>query len=183
MTTFDQTIQRIGFCCKYLDSDQTQKPKILKEIQQQYTERSTTVAWCNRQEKSVAEQRLLDIVTHNMQSAYNLVKYVGSLPAERRMVRLGSNQIPMATEPNWRYVFEDPTVVKELEQGFGKIGQLAKDLDVRISFHPGQFCVLASDKPDVVERSIDEFEYHVNMARWMGYDLYLHTVHQEYRIH
>ena len=169
MHTFDQNIQRIGFCCKYLDPDQTQKPKILKEIQQQYTERSTTVAWCNRQEKSVAEQRLLDIVTHNMQSAYNLVKYVGSLPAERRMVRLGSNQIPMATEPNWRYVFEDPTVVKELEQGFGKIGQLAKDLDVRISFHPGQFCVLASDKPDVVERSIDEFEYHVNMARWMGY--------------
>ena len=43
------------------------------------------------------------------------------------------------------------------------------NLDVRISFHPGQFCVLASDKPDVVERSIDEFEYHVNMARWMGY--------------
>ena len=42
-------------------------------------------------------------------------------------------------------------------------------MDVRISFHPGQFCVLASDKPDVVERSLDEFEYHANMARWMGY--------------
>ena len=28
---------------------------------------------------------------------------------------------------------------------------------------------MASDKSDVVERSIDEFEYHVNMARWMGY--------------
>jgi len=169
MHTFNQDIQRIGFCCKYMDPDQTQKPKILKEVQQQYSEKSTTVAWCNRQEKSVAEQKLLDIVTHNMQSAYNLVKYVGSLPAERRMVRLGSNQIPMATEPSWRYVFEDPTVVKELEAGFGRIGELAKALDVRISFHPGQFCVLASDKPDVVERSIDEFEYHVNMARWMGY--------------
>jgi UV DNA damage endonuclease len=75
----------------------------------------------------------------------------------------------MATEPNWRYVFEDPTVVKELEKGFGKIGELARAEDVRLSFHPGQFTVLASDKPDVVERSIDEFEYHVNMARWMGY--------------
>jgi UV DNA damage endonuclease len=166
---FEQSIQRIGFCCKYMDPDQSQKPKILKEKQQRYSERSTTVAWCNRQEKSVAEERLLDIVTHNMQSAYNLVEYVSTLPAERRMVRLGSNQIPMATEPNWRYVFEDPTVVKELEKGFSKIGDLARAEDVRLSFHPGQFTVLASDKPDVVERSIDEFEYHVNMARWMGY--------------
>jgi UV DNA damage repair endonuclease len=29
--------------------------------------------------------------------------------------------------------------------------------------------VLASDRPDVVERSIEEFEYHVDMIRWMGY--------------
>ncbi len=166
---FDDTIKRIGFCCKYLDPDQTQKPKILKEIQQNFTEKGTTVAWCNRQEKSVAEQKLLDIVEHNMKSAYNLVEYVGTLPAERRMVRLGSNQIPMATEPSWRYVFEDPAVIKELEKGFSKVGDVARKNDVRISFHPGQFCVLASDNPDVVERSIDEFEYHANMARWMGY--------------
>jgi len=166
---FDESIQRIGFCCKYLDPDQTQKPKILKEIQQNYTEKVTTVAWCKRQEKSVAEQRMLDLIEHNMQSAYNLVKWVGSLPENRRMVRLGSNQIPMATEPNFRYMWDDPDNIRMLEKGFAKVGELARALDVRISFHPGQFCVLASDKPDVVERSIDEFEYHANMARWMGY--------------
>ena len=169
MISFNPNIKRMGFCCKYMDPDQTQKPKILKEIQQNFTEKQTTVAWCNRQEKAVAEQKLLDIVEHNMQSAYNLVEYVAGLPENMRMVRLGSNQIPMATEPNWRYVFEDTTVRNELEKGFAKVGQLARDRDVRISFHPGQFCVLASDRPDVVERSIDEFEYHVNMARWMGY--------------
>ena len=167
--SFDQSIQRIGFCCKYLDPDQTQKPKILKEIQQNYTEKQTTVAWMKRQDNAVAEQRMLDIVEHNMQSAYNLVKYVGGLPENRRMVRLGSNQIPMATEPNYRYVWDDPDNIRMLEKGFAKVGQLARDLDVRISFHPGQFCVLASDTPDIVDRSIDEFEYHVNMARWMGY--------------
>ena len=167
---FDDSIKRIGFCCKYLEEDQTQKPKILKEKQQNFTERTTTVAWCNRQEdKSVAEQKLFDCVEHNMQAAYNLVEYVSTLPENMRMVRLGSNQIPMATEPTWRYVFEDATVIKELEKGFAKVGQLAKDKDVRISFHPGQFCVLASDKSDVVERSIDEFEYHANMIRWMGF--------------
>jgi hypothetical protein len=75
----------------------------------------------------------------------------------------------MATEPTWRYVFEDKTVIKELEKGFSKVGELAREKDVRVSFHPGQFCVLASDKPEVVERSIDEFEYHANMVRWMGF--------------
>jgi UV DNA damage repair endonuclease len=35
--------------------------------------------------------------------------------------------------------------------------------------HPGQFTVLASDNPNIVQRSIEEFEYHVDMARWMGY--------------
>ena len=57
----NQTIKRIGFCCKYLDPDQTQKPKILKEIQQNFTERMTTITWLNNQEKNVAEERMLDI--------------------------------------------------------------------------------------------------------------------------
>jgi UV DNA damage repair endonuclease len=46
---------------------------------------------------------------------------------------------------------------------------VARSRDVRLSFHPGQFTVLASDNPDIVDRSIEEFEYHVDMARWMGY--------------
>lgn len=166
---FDQSLQRIGFCCKYMDPDQTQKPKVLKEIQQNFTERMTTVTWLNRQEKSVAEDRMLDIATHNMQSAYNLVDYVSTLPENRRMVRLGSNQLPAATHENWAYLWQDPTNIKMLEEGFAKVGQHARDKDVRISFHPGQFCVLASDRPEVVERSIDEFEYHATMAKYMGY--------------
>ena len=166
---FDSNIKRIGFCCKYMEPDQSQKPKVLKEKQQNYTERMTTITWLNRQEKSVAEERMLELVTHNMQAAYNLVELVSKLPAERRMVRLGSNQLPGATQEDWKYMWQDPTNIKMLEEGFAKVGKLARDKDVRISFHPGQFCVLASDKPDVVERSVDEFEYHANMARWMGY--------------
>jgi UV DNA damage repair endonuclease len=38
-----------------------------------------------------------------------------------------------------------------------------------LSFHPGQFTVLASENPGIVERSIEEFEYHADMARMMGY--------------
>lgn len=167
---FNNSLKRLGFCCKYLHADQTLPPKVLLEKQQHYTERSTTVAWCNRQEdKAVAEQKLFDLVEHNMQSAYNLVEYVSTLPNERKMVRLGSNQMPMATEPTWRYVYKDKTVRRGLEAGFRRVGDLARQHDVRLSFHPGQFCVLASDKPDVVKRSIEEFEYHADMVRWMGF--------------
>jgi UV DNA damage repair endonuclease len=35
--------------------------------------------------------------------------------------------------------------------------------------HPGQFTVLASDNADIVDRSIEEFEYHTDVIRYMGY--------------
>ena len=83
---------RVGFCCKYLHPDQTQPKKVLMEIQQQRTEKCTTVAWLKRQTREVAEQRLYDIMTHNMQSAANLVEYVGRLEPGLRMVRLGDRK-------------------------------------------------------------------------------------------
>jgi UV DNA damage repair endonuclease len=49
------------------------------------------------------------------------------------------------------------------------VGDVARKNGVRLSFHPGQFTVLASESDDIVDRSIEEFEYHADMARWMGY--------------
>ena len=166
----DQKIaKRIGFACKYLHPDQTQKPKVLEEIQRPLTEKCTTVAWLNRQSKDDAEQRLWDIMVHNAAAAKRLVEYVGSLPRELRMVRLGSNQLPCASEPNWMYFWSKPDVIAYCEREYSKVGETARLLDVRLSMHPGQFTVLASDNEEIVERSIDEFEYHVNLLRWMGY--------------
>jgi UV DNA damage repair endonuclease len=49
------------------------------------------------------------------------------------------------------------------------VGDVARKNGVRLSFHPGQYVCLASDNPDIVNRSIEEFEYHADMARYMGY--------------
>jgi len=164
-----ETTKRIGFACKYLHPDQTQKKKLLEEIQRPLNTKSTTVAWLNRQTKEVAEQRLWDIMVHNIQSYYNLIEYVGSLPNELRMVRLGSDVLPVYTQPDWCYFWQRSDVVRYCEEHFAQVGALARQLDVRLSMHPGQFVVLASDSDDIVDRSIEEFEYHVNIARWMGY--------------
>jgi len=161
--------KRIGFACKYMHPNQTQKKKLLEEIQRPLNTRSTTVQWLNRQTKDVAEERLWDIMVHNIQSYYNLIEYVGGLPNELRMVRLGSDVLPVFTEPTWCYYWKLPDVVAYCEKHFARVGALARSLDVRLSMHPGQFTVLASDNENIVQRSIEEFEYHINVARWMGY--------------
>ena len=161
--------RRIGFACKYMHPDQTQKKKLLEEIQRPLNTRSTTVAWLNRQTKEVAEERLWDIMVHNIKSYYNLIEYVGGLDNELRMVRLGSDVLPVYTEPTWSYFWRKPDVRQYCERHFADVGAKARELDVRLSMHPGQFTVLASDNPDIVERSIEEFEYHVDVARWMGF--------------
>jgi UV DNA damage repair endonuclease len=141
----------------------------LEDTQRPFNTRSTTIAWLNRQDKDVAEQRLWDLMVHNIQSYYNLIEYTGGLIPQRRMVRLGSDCLPAFTEKDWSYFWQKPDVQAYCEKEFAKVGELARQLDVKLSFHPGQFCVLASDNPDIVKRSVEEFEYHVDMARWMGY--------------
>ena len=162
-------VGKVGFACKYLHYDQTQKKKLLEEIQRPLTEKSTTIRWLNNQTREVAEQRLYDILVHNTQAVYNLVEYVGSLPENQRMVRLGSNQLPAATHPDWKYFWQLSDIRDYAAKYYSRAGELARQLGVRLSMHPGQFVVLASDNPDIVERSIEEFEYHADIIRWMGY--------------
>jgi len=162
-------IKRIGFACKFMHSDQTLKKKLLEEIERPLNNRCTTVAWLNRQTREVAEQRLWDLMVHNIKAFGNLIEYVGGLDNDLRMVRLGSDVLPVYTEPTWSYFWRKDDVRAYCEKHFARVGERARELDVRLSMHPGQFTVLASDNPDIVNRSIEEFEYHVDVARWMGY--------------
>ena len=162
-------LKRIGFACKFMHSDQSQKKKVLEEIQRPLNTRSTTVQWLNRQTVDVAEQRLWDIMVHNIAAYKRLIEYVGALPAGLRMVRLGSDVLPVYTQRDWSYFWQRPDVVTYAEREFAKVGATARALDVRLSMHPGQFTVLASDNPEIVDRSIEEFEYHTDVIRWMGY--------------
>lgn len=166
---FDNDVKRIGFACKYFHPDRTLNKKLLEEIERPLNERATTITWLNRQTREVAEQRLWDIMEHNISSLNNLIQFVGGLPNELRMVRLGSGVLPAYTEPSWSYYWQLPDVRRYLESNLARVGDEARLRDVRISMHPGQFTVLASDRDDVVARSIEEYEYHTDVLRYMGY--------------
>jgi len=166
---FSNDVKRIGFACKYFHPDRDLKKKLLEEIERPLNCRATTITWLNRQTREVAEQRLWDIMEHNIAAFEKLINYVGGLPNELRMVRLGSDLLPAYTEPSWSYYWRQADVVRFCETNLARIGDTARALDVRLSMHPGQFTVLASDRDDVVTRSIEEFEYHTDVIRWMGY--------------
>jgi UV DNA damage repair endonuclease len=130
--------------------------------------RSTTMRWL-REHRDEAEQRQWDIMNHNTAAAVRMIERVATLPAERRMVRLGSEMLQGYTEKDWQAWWQRQEIQDHCARIFAPIGETARRLDVRLSFHPGQFCVLASENDGIVERSIEEFEYHADMARWMGY--------------
>jgi UV DNA damage repair endonuclease len=141
----------------------------LKQIESQYNTNTTTIAWLNRQSTKVAEEKLLSIAFGNAEKAYKLINYVSNLPDALRFLRLSSDQCPAYTHHQWKYFYKQKSVSDELERLWKRNGELARLNNIRLSFHPGQFCVLASDNPDVVTNSIQEFEYHCDMIRWMGY--------------
>lgn len=161
--------KKIGFACKWIDGPSQINGVKQDDPAKELNQCSTTVAWLNRQTRANAEQKLWDLMEWNLTSMKKLVDRVGDLDENLRMVRLGSDILPMYTQPDWSYFWRQPDVVQYLEQHFLLIGDSARKTGTRLSMHPGQFCVLASDNPDIVSRSIEEFEYHADMARFMGY--------------
>jgi len=162
-------IKRLGFACKWIDHAGQVDGIKPNDDAKQYNTGSTTVAWLNRQTKDVAEQKLWDLMVANIESVRKLIDRVGALDENLRMVRLGSDILPVYTQSDWSWFWRLPDTRAYCEKGFRAVGDLARERGVRLSFHPGQFCVLASDNPDIVDRSIEEFEYHADMARYMGY--------------
>ena len=174
---------RIGFCCKYLHAGDPVGNMRVCATDRDLNGTTTTVAWLNRQTVNVAEQRLWDIMEHNIAAVGRMVELVGAGPVNQRMFRIGSELLPVYTEAHWRYFWQRADVRSRCEQLLAAVGARARELDVRLSFHPGQFCCLASDNAETVRRSLEEFEYHTDCARWMGYGTDWHDCGFKINVH
>jgi UV DNA damage repair endonuclease len=161
-------MKRIGYACKWLDDASEVRGMKVNAANRVLNGRSTTMRWL-REHPLEAEQRLYELMNHNTTAAVKQIERVAQLPPQRRMMRIGSEMLSGYTEPNWIKWWQHSDQQSHCEKIFAPIGETARRLDVRLSFHPGQFCVLASENPGIVDRSIEEFEYHADMARWMGY--------------
>jgi UV DNA damage repair endonuclease len=159
---------KIGFACKYKHPDQDLSKKELKEIEQSYNGKCTTLTWLNNNEEQ-AYDRLYEICLFNVQAIKNLVSYVASLPEPQRMLRISSEILPMYSHKIWSSFYKETDIIKQVSPLFDSIGKFIRKHNIKTSMHPGPYCVLASDRPEVVEQSIIEFEAHADIIRMMGF--------------
>ena len=162
-------MKRIGFACKWIDFPHQVNGIHKDDDARQYNTGTTTISWLNRQSRDVAEQKLWDLMVGNIEATRKLVERVSTLDPALRMVRISSDILPAYTHDTFADYWRKPDIVSYAETNFKRVGDIARANGVRLSMHPGQFTVLASDNPGIVERSIAEFEYHADMARYMGY--------------
>jgi UV DNA damage endonuclease len=78
--------------------------------------------------------------------------------------RMTSCLFPWVSE----YSISDTPDYEEISNLMKKIGQTAMNAGQRLSFHPGQFCVLASPKEKVVLAAANELNKHAEMMDAMG---------------
>jgi UV DNA damage endonuclease len=84
--------------------------------------------------------------------------------------RVGSQLLPLMTHPLTGYRVQDLDDPDGIAKAFRVARQLASGHGIRLSFHPDQFVVLNSDRPDVVVSSIRELEAQAEMAELIGAD-------------
>lgn len=165
MTTFNPTIKRIGFACKWAEINKKGEIASAEGL----NTGGTTLAWAKRNNRKIVEDKIIDVAKTNIVNTHNLLKKVATLPPELRMVRITSDMLSFYTHADYTDFWQDANTQTSLERWFAPLGETIRNNDIRVSFHPDQFVVLASESEGIVNNSIREFEYHADMARFMGF--------------
>lgn len=100
--------------------------------------------------------KLSSIVISNLEALEQIIIY--NIKNNIHFYRLSSKLIPLATKED--VVFD---YIKKYNCYYDRIGNLIKDNNMRVDFHPDQFCVLNSIKEDIVLNTIESLKYHYSI--------------------
>jgi UV DNA damage endonuclease len=77
--------------------------------------------------------------------------------------RMSSEMFPFATHPDYEAMYD----ITQFGATLSKLGQLAKEYKQRLTFHPGQHCVLASKSETVVRNAVLDVNFHAKILDMM----------------
>lgn len=85
--------------------------------------------------------------------------------------RIASSILPIKTHPLIGYSVEDLPNSAIIIKTFRACGAFAAQHRIRTVFHPDQFVVLNSPRADVVNKALQDLEYHAQVAEWVQADV------------
>lgn len=149
------TSLRLGLCCLFAE--------------QPIKFRNTTVKANSSMNRAAALDKLSELCLANAEALRASLRFcadngIGSF-------RINSQILPLKSHSECGYEIGDLPQGGEIVKQFKACGEFAKTHDVRTCFHPDQFVVLNSPRPDVVDRSVKELEYQAEVAVWVGADV------------
>lgn len=146
---------RLGLCCAFRDAP--------------IKFGTTTAAAVGKMSRPAALAKLSGLCLGNAEALLAALRYC----AEHAIgdFRINSQILPLKTHPVHGYEVGELPQGEEIVARFQSCRQFAAAKDLRTSFHPDQFVVLNSQRPEVVESSLHELEYQSEVAEWVGADV------------
>ena len=111
-----------------------------------------------KESREFAMSELSERVLHNIKTTIQIIKHCSFNNINH--YRISSKLFPLVTDPTLKINVDDLKDIKQIKKTLSDVGQAAKDLDISLSIHPDQFNVLASEKPEVVNKTITELNFH-----------------------
>jgi UV DNA damage endonuclease len=150
---------RLGLCCIFRDEP--------------IKFRTTTATAIKRLSRREARKKLAGLCAENALALLSALHYCSEHGIG--CFRVNSQILPLKTHPEVGYDLEELPGGRQIVKQLQECGKFAGAAGLRTTFHPDQFVVLNSPKPDVVASSIQEIEYQAEVAQWIGADVI--TIH------
>lgn len=146
---------RFGLCCAFRDEP--------------IKFRTTTAAALLKLPREAQRARLSELCLANATALRAALEYCAGHGIG--CFRVTSQILPLKTHPALGYGIEELPDEEQIVAEFRACGEFVAGHDLRTCFHPDQFVVLNSPRPEVVAASLDELEYQAEVAEWIGADV------------
>ena len=137
---------RIAQCCQFND----------KALVKRYNLGTTTKTYAL---KEGGKQRVQTKAISNCKKLLDIIStYFPTQPKNLRAFRISSELLPCYTLDFTAPWYDE--IRDEIKEILAETGRAARKHSIRLSVHPAQYTVLASNKAEVVKKSIEDLEYH-----------------------
>ena len=105
-----------------------------------------------------------ELIIPNLEDTIKVLKY--NIKKGIKVYRMSSDSFPWMSH----YRFHDLPNFNKIQRLLSQIGNIVKENNLRVSYHPGPFNILGSEKESVVLKTIDELDKHAELMDLMGLD-------------